>query len=81
MVTPEEIREQAKVFAQENDSWTAKFLRDLAAQVEALQADAERYRWLRDSAAANLWYEKNWARYDEPTEFDAYADAARKDQP
>lgn len=34
---------------------TAAELRRLAAEVEALRADAERYRWLRDNNASWSW--------------------------
>jgi hypothetical protein len=52
MITPDEARQFATQF--DNDGWVkpedckvADLIRDLAQQVEDLQADAKRYRWLR----------------------------------
>ena len=53
-------------------------LRRLHAECEALRADAERYRWLRDPANA---YRDEWnyfGPYSSAAEIDAVIDAARE---
>lgn len=52
----------------------------LRAEVEGLRKDAARYRWLRDSATASLWYERNWTFHEKDADFDAAIDAAMKEQ-
>ena len=53
----------------------AEELTRLRAEVEALKADAERYRWLRDGASAHL-VDLLWHTYA-PEERDTEIDAAR----
>ena len=98
MVTPEEARKCAAVYEKaaadlrlfdssqsNNYKIAAQALRDLAAQVEALQADAQRYRHIRDNDFTELYC--SWidellnAKEVDADEFDAAIDAARKDQP
>lgn len=62
MVTPEEARKLSDLVLQVRDIYKhadglSDALRDLATQVESLQADAERYRYLRDAHPADetLW--------------------------
>ena len=56
MVTPEEARRIADAVDKAFLKVPAKALRDLADQVEALQADAERYRWLRNESVKHKDY-------------------------
>lgn len=52
----------------------------LRAEVEALRADAERYRWLRDGSNPP-WVMQMLERYaDNGSDFDAEVDAARAAQ-
>jgi len=47
MVTPAQARKSAAILEAHDKPVAAAIIRDLASQVESLQADAERYRWLR----------------------------------
>lgn len=92
MVTPDKSRKIAKAIGDmvlprgyNNGALqdAAEALRDLASQIEALQADAERYCWLVENAviyAASFKHEgKDPASTKQP--LDNAIDAARKDQP
>lgn len=83
MVTPDEIRKMAAEQSFRERPILAEFLSDIAETVEALQADAERYRWLVENAviyAASFKHEgKDPASTKQP--LDNAIDAARKDHP
>lgn len=65
MVTPKEARDTANIIEECAGDYSqfektigricASNLRDLANQVESLQADAERYRWLRETWAFTIY--------------------------
>ena len=86
MITPTEARNLA-------DEWAADpgqlshALRSLADQVEALQKDAERYRWLKNSGTAvSVWTDDTGTHWSvstrdwsiERAELDAAIDRARE---
>lgn len=57
--------------------WLEQRLKEIEAENEALRADAERYRWLRDPANA---YRDEWdlfGPYSSAEEIDTAIDAAR----
>ena len=72
MVTPEEARRIADAVDKAFLKVPAQALRDLASQVESLQADAERYRWVREKDCHLLSGQSN------PKKLDAAIDEARK---
>lgn len=86
MVTPEGARKLADAFDEACKYGPANVLRDLATQVESLQADAERYRWLRDSKIdddAQEWlcvgvFDMCGVSEIDGSELDAAIDEARK---
>lgn len=57
-------------------SQAAAELRRLQAENDALRADAERYRWLRDEFRSSNWYSKFFLL--QGAKFDAAIDAARQ---
>lgn len=59
-----------------NCSQAATLLRSQAAEIEALRADAERYRWLRDKASGSEW--EDIGHGTSPQTTDAHIDAARQ---
>ncbi len=76
MTTPEQARELAEWLEKANFHIEADALRELARQVEELQADAERYRWLRRGG-----YTHHFATIvlnDTPFGIDESIDKARK---
>ena len=66
-------------YAAENQQFSDELTR-LRAEVEALRADAERYRWIRDGSNPP-WVMQMLERYaDNGSDFDAEVDAARAAQ-
>jgi len=64
----------------EREWWASAEITRLRAEVEALRADAERYRWLRDGSNPP-WVMQMLERYaDNGSDFDAEVDAARAPQ-
>ena len=58
----------------------AKLARQIAARLEQIDKDAERYRWLRPRLNGRAFREAG-VIYSEASEIDAAIDAAMKDQP
>lgn len=75
MVTPDGARKLADAFDESGKFGPANVLRDLASQVEALQADAARYRWERQNPA---WETESFLGGLSPKEYDAAIDEAMK---
>jgi hypothetical protein len=51
MITPETARQRADIIEYDGFNMTAKLIRDLAQQIEEMQEDAMRYRWLRNHSS------------------------------
>ncbi len=53
----------------------------LRKRAEEAEADAQRYRWLRDTEEGGSWLEFESYQRADPDAFDAAIDAARKETP
>jgi len=78
MTTPEQARKLAKFQGKDDLPWDVRdALRSLADQLEELQADAERYRWLKDAPWLDTPIERTIALQKNAL-WDSAIDAARK---
>jgi hypothetical protein len=68
MITQNQAKDHANIMESEGYEYTAHVIRDLAQQVEDLQADARRYQWLRLHPA---WETEAFLGGLSPEEFDA----------